>query len=114
MVVAHGLDSVGRNEPQQHAADVEICAGSGQAQVLRLAEQLALGSDGRPRRDSAGDRRVVPDVLGNFPARRVRAACDLAGELGDAYVGHATVLDQGRFAEQLVGCAADVRRRLAQ
>ena len=40
------LDSVWRSQTQQHAPDVEVCARSGEGSVLRLAEQLSLGSGG--------------------------------------------------------------------
>ena len=53
-------------------------------------------------------------LLGHLPARRRRPARDLAGELGDAHVGQPPLRHARRFAQQLVGGAADVRRRLAQ
>ena len=50
LVVAYRLDPVRRSQPQQHADDVEVRARSGEAPVLRLAEQLSLGSAGGARR----------------------------------------------------------------
>jgi hypothetical protein len=47
-------------------------------------------------------------------ARRVRPACDVAGEFCHAHVGLAPVPYPRRLTEQLVGRAPHVRRRLAQ
>ena len=66
LVVAHGLDHVRRSQPQQHAVDVEVRSRSGKASVLRLAEQLSLGADGRARRDSAARRRIADVLWGVF------------------------------------------------
>ncbi len=40
-----------------------------------------------------GDWRMAHGALGRVPARDVRAPCDVARELGDAYVGHASLRD---------------------
>ena len=55
----------------------------------------------------------VPDG-GIFLRTVVGIACHLAGQFGDAQLGHPPFCDSRPFHQQLVGGAADLRRRLAQ
>ena len=57
--------------------------------------------------------REAMGFLGDFFARDHWSACNLAGQLRDAQMGHTPLQDPRRFPQQLVGCAADRRRRMA-
>ena len=70
--------------------------------------QIILG------RHSVCHRRPAMAAVGNVLAHSVRAARDLAGEFGDAFVGNAPLCDARPVHQQLVGGFADLRRRLAQ
>src|SRR5579871_5110969 len=52
--------------------------------------------------------------LGRLRTVGLRAAFDLAGELGDAHLGLSIASDAGPVDEPLVGGAVDLRRGLAQ
>ena len=81
----------------------------------RLAVEVALDVERRRRPRAARLRRLVPYVLwGIFFRTTFGLHCHVAGELGDAPVGLAPLRDARRLDQQLVGGAADVRRRLAQ
>ena len=71
VVVTRWLDPLRRDQPQQHPHDVQVCAGSGQAPVLRLAEQLSLGAHAGSRRVALGDRWAADVPVGHLPARDV-------------------------------------------
>ena len=60
------------------------------------------------------DERHRHGALGRAAARHHRPARDVAGELGHPHVGQPAFPDQGRVAQQLLGGAADRRRRMAQ
>ena len=60
----------------------------GDGSVLPLAQHLPLRSADRARLHPARRRRLADGALGHLPARRRRPARDVAGELGDAHVGH--------------------------
>ena len=92
----------------------EVRARPGRGSVLPLAEHLSLRAADGPRLDPARGRRVGTRVLGRRAARGVRPARDLAGELGHAHVGQPPLQHPGRFPQQLVGGAPDLRRGLAQ
>src|SRR5260370_40619513 len=87
MVVAHRLDPVWRNEPQQHAGAGEVRARSGAAPFLHLVEQLPLGAGGGARPGALGDRRAARDVVGLVRARSRWAAPHVAGEFGAPLLG---------------------------
>ena len=59
-------------------------------------------------------RRLELGAVGRLPADDGRPARHVARELGDAHVGLAPLRDARRFAQQLVGGRAQLRRRLAQ
>ena len=89
-------------------------AGSGPRSRSRRALQLALDVERHRRPRAAGVRRRALRALGHLLAHDRRPARNVAGELRDAQVGIAPLQDARRFHEQLVGRAADLRRRLAQ
>jgi hypothetical protein len=76
--------------------------------------KLLLGPAHRARVLAPRDRGMGARQLGDLPPRRAWSAFDLARQLRHAHVGRPPLRDHGRFAKPVVGCAADVRRRLAQ
>ncbi len=93
---------------------VEVRARSRPRQVPRLDQQVPLGAADDARRHSARARRMELGALGRVPPDDRRPARDLAGQLRHAHVGLAPLRHARRFAEQLVGGRAELRRRLAQ
>ena len=86
----------------------------GEGPVPRLDQQVSLDAADRARLGAAGARRLELGAVGRVPSHDARPARDLARELRDAPVGRAPIRDARRLAQQLVGGAPELRRRLAQ
>ena len=79
--------------------------------VPRLDQQIPLGAADGTRLHLAGNRRMELGVVGRLPSDHGRPARNMAREFRDPYVGLAPLRHTRRFAQQLVGRRAQLRRR---
>ena len=87
---AHGVDPVRRHPSQRHGADGAIRARPRARSVLSLAEHVSLRAAHGRRVDAARGRRLAAWSSGaSSCASSFGLHGDVAGELGDAHVGHA-------------------------
>src|ERR1700722_20149092 len=114
MVGAHGLDSDGKIHAPRYFHAGPLRPRPCQRQIHGLDHEISLRSDYRAWLDIARHWRMAIRDVGNFRANRCGPPCDLAGEFGDALVGHTALPDSRPFDEQLVGGDTDGWRRPAQ